>query len=79
MIIEAGEPVPWTKPVDLDYQDKMALPKLGGMFKDGFHVLMADCAASFINRKKIKEETLRAAITPAGGEVLGKDWSEAQE
>ncbi len=78
MITEAGEPVPWTKPVDLNYQDKMAIPRLGGLFKGGFHAMTADCAVSFFKRKKLSEATLRGAITPAGGEVLGNDWDEAR-
>jgi len=76
LIIEAGEPVPWTKPADLDYQDKMALPKLGGMFKDGFYAGMGDGSSRFINRKKVSEATLRAVITPAAGDVPGNDWAE---
>src|SRR5437660_1138974 len=62
-----------------NYHDKMALPKLGGVFKTGFHIAHGDGSASFINRKKIKEATLRAAITPASGDLLGNDWVEAIE
>jgi RNA polymerase sigma factor (sigma-70 family) len=73
LIVEAGEAVPWTKPVDLAYEPKKALPKLGGMFKDGFHVTLADGGARFVKRS-ISEKTLRNAITRNDGQRLGKDW-----
>jgi uncharacterized protein (TIGR03067 family) len=37
MIVEAGEPVPWTKPDDLAYDPKKPLPKLGRLSDEGFH------------------------------------------
>jgi hypothetical protein len=73
LIVEAGEAVPWTKPVDLPYRAKGPLPKLGGQFKDGFNAALADGSVRFLYRS-LSEQTLRAAITPAGGEILGPDW-----
>jgi hypothetical protein len=73
LIVEGGEAVPWTKPEDLPYDPKKPLPKLGGLFPEGFHVAMADGSVRLVSRK-VSETTLRAAITPAGGEVLGSDW-----
>src|SRR5262249_2248587 len=35
---------------------------------------LADGSTRFINAKKISYDTWKAAITPAGGEVLGADW-----
>jgi prepilin-type processing-associated H-X9-DG protein len=67
--------VPWTKPADTAYDAKKALPKFGWL-KGGFNVLMTDGSARFVNRAIVTENTLRAAITPNGGEVLGKDWSD---
>ena len=32
LVFEAGEPVIWTKPADLPFDEKKPLPKLGGMF-----------------------------------------------
>jgi RNA polymerase sigma factor (sigma-70 family) len=69
MIVEGPEPVPWTKPVDLPYDPKKPLPKLGGMFKTGFHIAFADGSVHFLKRT-IKEETLRALITCNGGEII---------
>src|SRR5258708_23754651 len=36
MIVEAGEPVPSTKPDDLAYDPRKALPKLGRLSDEGF-------------------------------------------
>jgi hypothetical protein len=36
MIVEAGEPVVWTKPDDLVYDPKKPLPKLGRLSDEGF-------------------------------------------
>ncbi|MBX9623685.1 MAG: DUF1559 domain-containing protein [Gemmataceae bacterium] len=72
MIFEAGEPVVWTKPADLPYDPKKPLPKLGGLFDGEFHVARADGSA-FRCRKDPDEATLRALITPSGGEVYNDE------
>jgi hypothetical protein len=73
LVVEAGEPVPWTKPADLPYDASKPLPKLGGVFKDGFTAVMADGWAVFIPRD-LDEQTLRALITRAGGEQIGEPF-----
>jgi len=73
LIIEAKDAVPWTKPADLPYDAKKPLPKLGGLFKDGFHAALADGSVRFI-RRTISARTLRDAITRDDGNVLGSDW-----
>jgi prepilin-type processing-associated H-X9-DG protein len=73
LLVETGEAVPWTKPDDVRYDPKKKPPKLGGVFKGGFHVLMADGSVRFVSRD-ISEATLRAAITRDAGDLLGKDW-----
>jgi RNA polymerase sigma factor (sigma-70 family) len=72
LIAEAAEPVPWTKPEDLPFDMDRPLPKLGGLFEGGCHVLMADGSALFVGRT-IDAETLRALITRNGGEVINFD------
>jgi RNA polymerase sigma factor (sigma-70 family) len=67
LLAVAARPVPWTKPADLPYLADKPLPKLGGQFKDGFHVASADGAVFFAPRT-FNEKTLRALITIAGGE-----------
>jgi hypothetical protein len=73
LIAEAGEAVPWTKPVDLAYDPRRPLPKLGGAFKDRFHVAMADAKVLAVSTT-VSEKTLRAAITRNAGDLLGADW-----
>jgi hypothetical protein len=72
MLVEGAEPVPWTKPEDLPYDPEKPLPKLGGQYDDGFHVVFADGSALFLS-KQLNAETLRALITRNGGEVLSAD------
>jgi hypothetical protein len=72
LVVEAGKPVPWTKPEDLTYDAKKPVPKVGGLFREGFHIALVDGSTRFIDRK-IDARTLRALITPAGGEKI--DWN----
>jgi hypothetical protein len=72
LVIEAGEPVPWTKPEDLPYDPDQPLPNLRGLFKDGFRVGMADGSMRWL-KWDMSEETLRAAITRNGNEKLPPD------
>jgi hypothetical protein len=34
MIVDAGDPVPWTKPQDLSFAPNNPLPELGAQFPD---------------------------------------------
>ncbi len=72
MVVEAAEPVPWTKPEDLAYGKEQPLPKLGGQFEDGFYVAFADGSARFLSRK-VAPETIRALIMRSDGEVITFD------
>jgi hypothetical protein len=67
LIVEAGDAVPWIKPEDVPYDPRKPLPKLGGLFADGFHTAMADGHIRFVPRDA-PEKLIRAAITPAGVE-----------
>jgi prepilin-type processing-associated H-X9-DG protein len=69
LAVEAKENIPWTKPQDLDYSATQPVPKLGGFFPQGFNALFADGSVRFI-MNSIAEQTLRAVITKAGGEVI---------
>jgi hypothetical protein len=75
MLVEGSRAVPWTQPEDLpfDPDPTKPLPKLGGHFREGFNVGMCDGSVRFL-RKTISDQTLRAAITRDGGEVLGPDF-----
>jgi RNA polymerase sigma factor (sigma-70 family) len=72
LIVEAGEAVPWTKPDELPYDAKKALPKLGGQFKDGFYMAFCDGSVRFVSTP-INEEVFRALITRNGMEIVDFD------
>ncbi len=42
LVVEAADPVPWTKPVDLPYAADGPMPRVGGLVGNGFHALFAD-------------------------------------
>lgn len=66
LIIEAGNPVPWTKPEDLRYAEDEPLPELGGMFPDVIHAVFVDGAVHAL-RRGYDEKHLRYAITRDDG------------
>ena len=81
MVVEAAEPVEWTRPGDLPFEDlpglgtaapKSPLPKLGGPSAGGFFALFCDGAVRFIP-DTLDETTLRGLITTSGGEVVSLD------
>jgi hypothetical protein len=73
MIVEAGPPVPWTKPEELVYDPDGPLPELTCLFRNGFRAAAVDCSNRFIP-KSISEAHLRALITRNGGETIGPFW-----
>jgi hypothetical protein len=66
LAIESGTPVPWTEPADLTYDAKQPLPKLGAIFENGYHALMADGSVRLLPRA-ISERILRLAIVRNDG------------
>jgi uncharacterized protein (TIGR03067 family) len=66
LVVEAGEAVPWTKPDELEYDPAKPLPKLGGQFKDGFYMVMADGSKHFV-QSKFDEKVFRCLITRNDG------------
>jgi hypothetical protein len=69
MVVEAGKPVIWTKPDDLPFHPDKALPKLGGLFPDGFHAALCDGSVRFI-RRTVPPATLRLLIIRNDGNVI---------
>jgi hypothetical protein len=59
---EAAEAVPWTKPEELAYEAGKPLPKLGGVYDDGFFAVSAAGAVVFVPHRR-DESTVRALIT----------------
>src|SRR5262249_18262803 len=68
MVVEAAKAATWTKPEDLPFDPKAALPKLG-VYSDGFHVAVCDGSVRTI-RGKLEDAVLRALITRNGGEII---------
>jgi prepilin-type processing-associated H-X9-DG protein len=76
-VVEAAEPVIWTKPDDVMLPGK-ELPKdlkkkFGGQFPNGFNVVMWDGSVRFVSNT-INERTLGLALNPRDGQPLPKDW-----
>jgi RNA polymerase sigma factor (sigma-70 family) len=69
LIIEAGHPVPWTKPEDLRYAEDEPLPELGGLFPDVIQAAFADGSIHTLKRN-YDEKQLRYAITANDGMPL---------
>jgi uncharacterized protein (TIGR03067 family) len=67
MLVEAEQVVPWTKPEDVHYDPKRALPKLGGIVPTGFNLVFFDGRVKHLP-PDFDQPTLRALITRAGGE-----------
>jgi prepilin-type processing-associated H-X9-DG protein len=69
LVVEAGEPVPWTQPAELPYDPQRPLPRLGGPFSGDFNALFADGSVGLIPRTA-PERLVRALVTPAGQEPV---------
>jgi hypothetical protein len=74
ILVEAADAVPWTKPEDVAF-DPQRTPRLGGLFKGGFHAAFADGRVSFL-RQDADPAALRAAFTRNGGEVINMSMLE---
>lgn len=67
LAVEAGpdKAVPWTKPEDLPFDPESPLAALGRISPNGFLALFFDAS---VHELKVDNHTLKALITPAGGE-----------
>ena len=72
MVVEAGEPVIWTKPDDIPFDKDRPVPRLGGLFPGATHVLMGDGAIHSLKRD-LPESTLKLLIMPADGTAIMDD------
>jgi hypothetical protein len=75
LAVEATTAVPWTKPADVPYDAKKDLPDFGKAFDSTPLACICDGSVRVIDTRKVSQATLKAAITPNGGEVLGPDWN----
>jgi hypothetical protein len=69
LVFEAAEPVVWTKPRDLPFDEKKPLPKLGGEFEGQTLVLLCDGSVRRL-RADPDEKELKKFIMPADGWVI---------
>jgi hypothetical protein len=67
LVVEAGDPVEWTKPDDLDLSPGKPFPSLGGIRpkEDTIQVLFADGSVRAV-RRAVPEAQWRAAVNVAG-------------
>ena len=74
-VVEAADAVEWTKPdeLDADAKDPHALIRWGWNGGTVANLALFDGSVRSV-QKKISAKTLKAAVTPNGGEVFGDDW-----
>jgi hypothetical protein len=80
LIIEAGKPVPWTKPEDLGYSPDKPVPEVGGAIEDGlFSFVTADACPHQLRRAVNKDflDQLRLLITANDGHSV--NWDELRK
>jgi hypothetical protein len=65
LVMEAADPVPWTKPDELECDPKRPVPKLGGVFPGGFHSATLDGTVMFV-KDEYPEGDLREMLDPFG-------------
>jgi hypothetical protein len=77
MVVEAAEPVEWTKPDDLDASPEKPFPVMGGIKyrRKVFQALFADMTVRPL-RLDTPESTLGALVTHSGGETLPPGWDD---
>jgi hypothetical protein len=73
LLAEAANPVPWSKPDDMNYSPKLPVPGLGLPDRKRYNVVMADGAVLDINPARLPDETLRRVITANDGNIIN-DW-----
>jgi DNA-directed RNA polymerase subunit RPC12/RpoP len=69
MVVVTEEAVPWMKPDELPYAPELPLPRLGSQ-PSGFQVLLVDGQVLYLKHSEVDDKTLRALITPNGGEIV---------
>jgi hypothetical protein len=66
LVVEAGDPVTWTRPADLPFDRNASLPRLGGSFDGDFHVLLGDGRVE-LYKKDYDADEMKKVIMPADG------------
>jgi hypothetical protein len=71
---EATTAVPWTKPADIPFDRNKDVPDFGKALNQTPLAALVDGSVRTLDLKKLSAETLKNAIDPADGQVLGPDW-----
>jgi hypothetical protein len=74
--VESSKAVPWSKPADVSFDKDKKVPDIGKAYGEKPLGAMMDGSTRILDLKKIKPETLKNAIMPDDGNVLGPDWKE---
>lgn len=74
MCVESSVAVAWTKPADLPFDEKKDLPNFGKVYRAKPLIVLCDGSTRVLDLTRTSAQTIKAAITVCGGEVLGSDW-----
>jgi Protein of unknown function (DUF1559) len=74
LLTETSTAVPWTKPADIPFAMDKPVPDIGKAYGKRPLAVMADGSVRILDLGRVKPETLKHAINPADGNVLGDDW-----
>ena len=70
LVVEAADPVEWTRPDDLDASPGKPAPRMGGFYrKNRFQILLGDGSVRAV-RQDLPETTGRALATHSSGDTL---------
>jgi hypothetical protein len=69
LVFEAGDPVSWSKPADIPFDEKKPLPKLGGLF-DGECLVGVGDGSVYHLKKNPDEKHMKYLIRPDDGMVV---------
>ena len=65
LVVEAADPVPWTKPEDRPYAPDGPLAKVGGLVGNGFHAMFADATVRWM--EGAQQESALRTLVPRNG------------
>jgi len=74
LAVETSKAVPWTKPADISYDRDKAIPDFGKANDGKPLAVLVDGSVRVLDLKKVSSTTLKNAISPDDGNVLGDDW-----
>jgi hypothetical protein len=74
LAVESSEAVPWTRPGGIPFDRTKKLPDFGKAYGKKPLAVIWDGSCRVLDLNKIQPETLKNAIDPMDGNVLGRDW-----